>query len=213
MLNQAGFTAKSLIGEFELWPNQQLVAERFGGNLIRWALPPDVVMQHSWLEPLSIFRFLSMLTACDGLTHPKLFELWALDLASSEMVIRTLTAMPGLRRPWWTIIRMGITGVMHLMASYAFSAPSEVLLSETARNTAYNTYGPVAADQVLVNLQAMRDSYFRTFSHLGITESVIRRINGMPPRQNLGRSIQHSEKATLMLSNPQHDWGTWRTWP
>src|SRR5205807_886071 len=61
VLNQLGYTAESLVGEFELWPEQQSTAERFGGNLIRWVLPADVVMQHNWLEPLSIFRFLAML--------------------------------------------------------------------------------------------------------------------------------------------------------
>jgi hypothetical protein len=177
--NQIGLSAESLIGEFELWPEQQRLVKRLGGNPIRWALPQDVVMQHNWLEPLSIFRFLSLLAGCEGITHPKLIELWALDLASAEMAVRALTETPSLRRPRWPIIRMVMTGGMHLMASYTFSSPPETLLSELARNTAYNTYGPAAAELALTNLQSVRSSYFAVFASLGIAESAIRRINAI----------------------------------
>jgi len=179
VLNQVGYTAETLIGEFELWPHQQRTAERFGGNLIRWVIPPDVVNQHNWLEPLSIFRFLTLLAGCEGLTHPKLVELWALDFASAEMVIRALIELPNLRRPRWPILRMGLTGAMHLEASYTFSAPSEMLESEIARNTIHNVHGPIAVEQVLINLRAARDGYFGVFNRLGIGESAILALNGM----------------------------------
>jgi len=68
---------------------------------------------------------------------------------------------------------------MHLMASYTFSGPSEMLQGKLARNTAFNAYGPIAAEQALVNLRAARDSYFGVFNRLGIAESAIRALNGI----------------------------------
>ena len=175
-LNQIGHTAESLLGHRELQPDQRVWAQRFGGNLARWALPPEALLEHSWLEPLSIFRFLAMCATSDQLTHPKLVELWAHDLASATMVVRTLMEIAELRRPRFAILRMGIAGGLHLLATTTFTAPRDALDRRSTRNTACNVYGE-AADLALTNLCAARESYFSGFASLGISERALRALN------------------------------------
>jgi hypothetical protein len=161
----------------EIEPDQALLAQRFGGNFARWVLPHEAVAQHSWLEPLSIFRFLSMLAVSESLEHPKLREMWALDLASATLVVRTLIETADLRRPRFTIVRMGHSGGMHLMASGVFVGPRYLLDRPTARNIACNVYGEYR-ELALANLRAARDSYYNAFAALGISEMALRALNG-----------------------------------
>src|SRR5262249_28696891 len=101
----------------------ELFVRRGSGNRARWALPPEAVYEHSWLEPLSIFRFLARLAGSECLQHPALIDLWAVDLASAALAVRTLVESAGLRRPLHATIRMGLSGGMHLIATTTFSAP------------------------------------------------------------------------------------------
>lgn len=61
-----------------------------GGNALRLAIPQSALMEHSWLEPMSIFRFLGSLTTLSELgSRTPLVQMWALDFASAAMLIRT----------------------------------------------------------------------------------------------------------------------------
>jgi hypothetical protein len=177
LISQVGESAETLLGGCELAPEQVFWAQKFGGNFARWALPSEAVSEHSWLEPLSIFRFLSMLAVCDSLTHPRLMEMWAVDLASATLVIRTLIEIADLRRPRFTAIRMGHSGGMHLMTTAAFFAPRLVLDYPEALNMARNVYGD-QAEMALTNLRAARDTYYSAFTTLGISETALRALNG-----------------------------------
>jgi hypothetical protein len=177
VVNQVGESVESLLDGWELEPDQALFAQRFGGNVARWILPHEAVSQHSWLEPLSIFRFLSMLAVSESLDHPKLMEMWALDLASATLVVRTLIETADLRRPRFTCIRMGHSGGMHLMTSGAFVGPQDLLDRPTGRNIACNVYGE-HGELALTNLRAARDSYYNAFAALGISETALRALNG-----------------------------------
>jgi hypothetical protein len=177
VLNELGHSADTLFDRCEI-PNDRVAwAQKFGGNLARWALPSDAVFQHSWLEPLSIFRFLAMLAAWECLEDRKLIELWAIDLASATLAVRTLVESAGLRRPRFPTLRMGFAGAMHLIASSAFCAPRFVLDQPETLNVARNVYGD-QAEIALGNLRTARDSYYDAFSRLGISESALRALNG-----------------------------------
>jgi hypothetical protein len=65
----------------------QLINE--GGNLRRFALPRAAILEHSWLEPMSIFRFLGALANFSELDNPALLRMWACDFASAAMIVRT----------------------------------------------------------------------------------------------------------------------------
>jgi hypothetical protein len=177
LVSQIGESAETVLGGWELAPEQALWAQRFGGNFARWALPPEAVREHSWLEPLSIFRFLSMLAVSDSLNHPRLSQMWALDLASVTLVIRTLIETADLRRPRFTNIRMGLSGGMHLITSGVFFAPRYLLQRPSAQNMACNVYGD-HGELALANLLAARDIYYEAFAHLGIPETALRALNG-----------------------------------
>ena len=177
VVNQVGESAESLLAGWEIEPDQVVLAQKFGGNFARWVLPHEAVAQHSWLEPLSIFRFLSMLAVSEALEHPKLRGMWALDLATATLVVRTLIETADLRRPRFTTIRMGHSGGMHLMASGVFIGPRYLLDRPTSRNIACNVYGE-HGELALANLRAARDSYYNAFAALGISETALRALNG-----------------------------------
>ena len=176
-MNQLGESPESLLHGCEIDPDRARWARRFGGNFARWVLPHEAVSQHSWLEPLSIFRFLSMLAISNSLDHPKLLEMWALDLASATLVVRTLIETADLRRPRFTSIRMGHSGGMHLLASGVFIGPRYMLDRPAGRNVARNVYGE-HGDLALTNLHAARDCYYNAFAALGISEKALRALNG-----------------------------------
>jgi hypothetical protein len=177
LVSQIGESTDAVLGNWEFEPEQARWVQRFGGNAARWVLPPEAVSEHSWLEPLSIFRFLSMLAVFDSLEHPKLLEMWALDLASATLVIRTLIETADLRRPRFASIRMGHSGGLHLMTTAAFFTPPPMLDYPEALNMAINVYG-AHGETALANLHVARDTYYRQFAGLGIPETALRALNG-----------------------------------
>jgi hypothetical protein len=177
VVSQIGESVESLLAGWEIEPEQVVVARSFGSNFARWFLPHEALAQHSWLEPLSIFRFLSMLAVSEVLEHPKLREMWALDLATATLVVRTLIETADLRRPRFANIRMGHSGGMHWMTTGVFIAPRYLLDRESSRNIACNVYGE-HAELALANLRAARDSYYNAFEALGIPEPALRALNG-----------------------------------
>jgi hypothetical protein len=176
-VRQIGESTDAILGNWAFNPDQARRVQRFGGNIARWILPPEAVSEHSWLEPLSIFRFLSMLALFDSLDHPKLQEMWALDLASATLVIRTLIETADLRRPRFASIRMGHSGGLHLMSTAAFFTPPHMLDYPEAMNMAVNVYGD-HGQTALANLHVARDTYYRAFAGLGIPEASLRALNG-----------------------------------
>jgi hypothetical protein len=176
VVSQLGEPPEALLGGCELLPQRAVWAQKFGGNVARWALPSEAVSEHSWLEPLSIFRFLSMLAVSDSLRHPKLMEMWALDLASATLVVRTLIEIADLRRPRFASIRMGHSGGMHHISTAAFFGPRSMLDTTAARNVASNVYGD-QGEVALANLHAARDTYYNAFAGLGIPEAALRALN------------------------------------
>lgn len=89
-----------------------------GRNLRRFALPRAAVLEHSWLEPMSIFRFLGALANFSELENPALMRMWACDFASAAMVVRTQLELAGETemRVW----RMGRAGIMYFLAATTF---------------------------------------------------------------------------------------------
>jgi hypothetical protein len=177
VFNELGQSAESLLRGCIIPDIQVAWARRFGGNLVRWKLPQEAVFEHSWLEPLSIFRFLAMLAVWACLEDPKLYELWALDLASATLIVRSLVESAGLRRPTFPTLRMGSAGGMHLMATTVFCAPSSLLGQPETLDIARNVYGD-PAEKALENLRTARDHYYAAFAKLGIPETAVRALNG-----------------------------------
>ena len=177
VVNQTGYSAEVLLECCEIPAQHEVWAQQFGGNRARWALPPEAVYEHSCLEPLSIFRFLARLAGSECLQHPSLIDLWAVDLASATLTVRTLVESPGLRSPRHPTIRMGIAGWMHLVATTAFSAPRSLLDQPETLKIARVVYGD-KAETAIVNLNAAQDSYYSAFAEIGISEKALRALNG-----------------------------------
>jgi hypothetical protein len=175
--NQTGYSAETLLECCEIPAQHEVWARQFGGNRARWALPPEAVYEHSWLEPLSIFRFLARLAGSECLQHPALIDLWAVDLASATLAVRTLVESAGLRSPQHPTIRMGIAGWMHLLATATFSAPRSLLDQPETLKIARTVYGD-KAETAIVNLCAARDNYYAAFAEIGISEKSLRALNG-----------------------------------
>lgn len=147
----------------------------------RWALPPYALFEHNWLEPTSIFRFLAMLAGSGCLTHPKLIELWAIDLASATLAVRSLIETAGLRRPRFVVIRMGFAGGMFQMATTAFFAPRDLLDQPETLSIARKVYGDSYGDwaeAAVQDLRQARDMYYSAFASLGVQEAALRSLNG-----------------------------------
>lgn len=177
VVNQTGYSAEELLSCCEIPAQHEVWARQFGGNRARWALPPEAVYEHSWLEPLSIFRFLAVLAGSECLQHPELIGLWAIDLASATLTVRTLVESAGLRRPGHPTIRMGLAGGMHLIATTTFSAPHSLLDQPETLKIARTVYGD-KAETAIVNLRAAQESYYSAFAEMGISEKSLRALNG-----------------------------------
>jgi hypothetical protein len=108
---------------------------------------------------------------------PALIDLWAVDLASATLAVRTLIESAGLRRPQHPTIRMGIAGWMHLIATATFSAPRSLLDQPDTLKIARVAYGD-KAETAIANLHAAQDSYYSAFAELGISEKALRALNG-----------------------------------
>lgn len=181
VLNQAGHSTDALLSAIEIPPEWLAWGQRFGDNRARWALPPYAVFEHNWLEPISIFRFLAALAGSGCLKHPKLIELWAIDLASATLAVRSLIEAAGLRRPRFAVLRMGSAGGMFMMATAAFFAPPYLLDQQETLSIASNVYGDSYGDwaeAAVLDLRVARDAYYRVFASLGIQETALRTLNG-----------------------------------
>jgi len=177
ILNELGRPADYLFTNYDIPAVRKDWANRTGGNFARRALPSAAVLQHSWLEPLSIFRFLAMLATWEPLEDPKVTEIWALDLASATLMIRSLVENAGLRRPRFPTIRMGLAGGLHILSSTAFFGPRYLLHQPEMLNIARNAYGD-EAEIALKKLCVAQDGYYTAFARLGLPEKALRALNG-----------------------------------
>ena len=181
VLNQVGHAAVDLLDTTDSSDEWLAWGQRFGDNRARWALPPYALSEHNWLEPISIFRFLATLAGSGCLKHRKLIELWAIDLASATLAVRSLIETAGLRRPRYAVLRMGFAGGMFMMATAAFFAPRDLLDQPETLSIARNVYGDDHGDwaePALLDLRIARDTYYSTFASLGIQETALRALNG-----------------------------------
>jgi hypothetical protein len=145
-----------------------------GGNLRRLALPREALWEHSWLEPMSIFRFLGALATFNELDNPPLLRMWACDFASAAMVVRTQLELAGeTDMPLW---RMGKAGIIYSLAVNTFWAPVMPRLDPNVVTLAC----VIDADdphQVRERLRAARSAYYAAFAGWGIPERAIRDLN------------------------------------
>lgn len=145
-----------------------------GGNLRRLALPREALWEHSWLEPMSIFRFLGALATFRELENPPLLRMWACDFASAAMVIRAQLELAGeTEMPLW---RMGKAGIIYSLAVNTFWAPVMPKLDPDVVTLAR----VIDADhphQVRERLRAARSAYYAAFAGWGIPERAIRTLN------------------------------------
>ncbi len=145
-----------------------------GANLRRAALPRSAWMEHNWLEPLSIFRFLGSLTAFNELDNFALLKMWAYDYASAAMVVRTqLELAPARELP---IERMGRAGMMYAIALNTFWSPAhpkrEVLVRDLVR-----LLFPESIALACDRLHAAQACYYEGFKSWGIPEETVRALN------------------------------------
>jgi hypothetical protein len=120
-----------------------------GGNALRLAIPQSALLEHSWLEPMSIFRFLGALTTFSELESGPLLQMWALDYGSAAMLIRTQLELS--RDNEWPVNRMGRAGVMYALAANnpsglvdgrCYSAPLESTSRRDLRSLALRNAEP-----------------------------------------------------------------------
>ena len=146
-----------------------------GGNALRLAIPQSALMEHSWLEPISIFRFLGSLTTFTELqSGTPLLQMWALDFATAALLIRTQLELS--EDGEWPVNRMGRAGVMYALARNTFWAPAkrrgDPVVVELA---ALLDSGQVP--QICERLREARWAYYGAFSRWGIPERAIRSLN------------------------------------
>jgi hypothetical protein len=145
-----------------------------GGNALRLAIPQSALLEHSWLEPMSIFRFLGALTTLSEIESGPLLQMWALDYASAAMLVRTQLELS--EDSEWPVNRMGRAGVMYTLAANTFWAPVKPRLDAVVLELA----AFLDPDQVLrirERLRAARLAYYGAFAAWGIPERVIRALN------------------------------------
>lgn len=177
VVNQLGHSAAELLAGYVVPADQLPRNVDLGENPVRWLLPPEAVLEHCWLEPVSILRFLAMLAGSDCLKHPKLVELWAVDFASAALTVRTLIETGGRYPTPFTLLRMGFTAPMYMLATDAFIAPRYQLDQANTLDVARLVYGD-QAEKALANLHLARDTYYDVFASLGISETALRALNG-----------------------------------
>jgi len=145
-----------------------------GGNALRLAIPQSALLEHSCLEPMSIFRFLGALTTFSELEDGPLLQMWALDYASAAMLVRTQLELS--EDSEWPVNRMGRAGVMYALARNTFWAPAKRALDPViVELAALVDAGQVP--QICERLHAARCAYYEAFSGWGIPERTIRALN------------------------------------
>ena len=145
-----------------------------GGNALRLAIPQSALLEHSWLEPMSIIRFLGALTTFSEIVSGPLLQMWALDYASAAMLVRTQLELS--EDSAWPVNRMGRAGVMYALAANTFWAPVKPRLDAVVLELA----AFLDPDQVLrirERLRAAKLAYYGAFAAWGIPERVIRALN------------------------------------
>ena len=153
---------------------EELAWFRQGGNLRRLALPVAASMEHSWLEPLSIFRFLGLLATFKELENPALFQMWAYDLASAAMVFRAqLEFASDSEMP---VLRMGRAGIILALTVHSVWAPVKPKLEPKMLELAQLLFREDAA-LCCERLRAARSAYYAGFAAWGILERTIRALN------------------------------------
>jgi hypothetical protein len=145
-----------------------------GGNALRLAIPQSALLEHSWLEPMSIFRFLGALTTFSELESGPLLQMWALDYASAAMLIRTQLELSD--GSDWPVNRMGRAGMMYALAANTFWAPVKRRLDPVVLELAA-FFGADQVLQIRERLSAARSTYYGAFSGWGIPERAIRALN------------------------------------
>jgi hypothetical protein len=145
-----------------------------GGNLRRFALPRAAILEHSWLEPLSIFRFLGALANFSELENPALLRMWACDFASAAMVVRTQLELAG--ETEMHVWRMGRAGIIYVLAAITFWAHISPKFDRWAAELA-ESLNAADALQIRERLRGARVAYYRAFAGWGIPERAIRALN------------------------------------
>jgi hypothetical protein len=151
-----------------------------GGNALRLAIPQSALMEHSWLEPMSIFRFLGALTTFSELESGPLLQMWALDYASAAMIVRTQLELS--EDGEWPVNRMGRAGVMYALARNTFWAPVKPRLDPMVLELA-GLLDPKRTDQIRRRLLRAKLAYYGTFADWGIPERSIRALNADTSRK------------------------------
>lgn len=146
-----------------------------GGNLLRLAIPQTALMEHSWLEPMSILRFLGALTTFSELESGNpLLQMWALDFATAAMLVRTRVELS--EDSEWPVNRMGRAGVMYALARNTFWAPAKRRLDPVVVELAALVDASLIP-QICERLSAARSAYYWAFARWGIPERAIRALN------------------------------------
>ena len=145
-----------------------------GGNVLRLAIPQSALQEHSWLEPMSIFRFLGALTTFSELESGPLLQMWALDYASAAMLIRAQLELSGDSE--WPVNRMGGAGVMYALGVKTFWAPVKLRFDPVVLELA-GVLDPNRTLQIRRRLSAARQAYYGAFAAWGIPERAIRALN------------------------------------
>lgn len=155
---------------------EELEWVRLGGNLRRFALPRRARLEHNWLEPRSIFRFLGLLATFRELDNPALLQMWAYDFASAAIVVRIQLELAGTKAEM-PVLRMGNAGVMYALAVNTFWAPARLTgglkAFDLIRLLASGEDAPCFRDR----LHAARLAYYAGFAALGIPEKAVRALN------------------------------------
>ena len=150
----------------------QIIKE--GGNLRRYALPRSAILEHSWLEPMSIFRFLGALANFSELENPALMRMWACDFASAAMVVRTQLELAG--ETEMQVWRMGRAGIMYFLAATAFWSDVTPKLDWWVLELAESLDAPNGL-QIRERLQAARLAYYGAFAGWGIPAKAVHALN------------------------------------
>ena len=150
----------------------QMIKE--GGNLRRYALPRSAILEHSWLEPMSIFRFLGALANFSELENPALMRMWACDFASAAMVVRTQLELAG--ETEMQVWRMGRAGIMYFLAATAFWTDVTPKLDRWVLELAESLDAPNGL-QIRERLQAARLAYYGAFAGWGIQAKAVHALN------------------------------------
>ena len=170
---QIGQEGATLLNSVEL-DELRLAMINDGRNLRRFALPRAAILEHSWLEPMSIFRFLGALANFSELENPALMRMWACDFASAAMVVRTQLELAG--ETEMQVWRMGRAGIMYFLAATAFWTDVTPKLDRWVLELAESLDAPNGL-QIRERLQAARLAYYGAFAGWGIQAKAVHALN------------------------------------